>query len=64
MPFQTENRKLISNLTSVVNKQIEAFERIERLEERVENLTGRMRQLEDKIARLEKISSGRATGYL
>lgn len=63
MSFQTENRKLISNLTSVMNRQVEAFERIERLEERVEALTGRVRQLEEKIARLEKVSSGRPTGY-
>jgi len=63
MSFQTENRKLISNVTSVMNKQVEAFERIERLEERAENLTGRLRQLEEKVARLEKISSGRPTGY-
>jgi len=63
MSFQTENRKLISNLTSVMNRQVEAFERIERLEERLEALTGRVRQLEEKIARLEKVSSGRPTGY-
>ena len=63
MSFQTENRKLINNVNSVMNKQVEAFERIERLEERVENLTGRLRQLEEKVARLEKISSGRPTGY-
>ncbi len=63
MSFQTENRKLISNVTSVMNKQVEASERIERLEERVENLTGRLRQIEEKIGRLEKVSSGRPTGY-
>jgi len=63
MSFQTENRKLISNLTSVMNKQVEAFERIERLEERAQALTERLRQIEEKIARLEKTSSGRPTGY-
>lgn len=63
MSFQTENRKLISNVTTVMNRQVEAFERIERMEERVENLTGRLRQLEEKVARLEKISSGRPSGY-
>ena len=63
MSFQTENRKLINNVTSVMNKQVEAFERIERLEERVEALTGRVRQLEEKIARLEKAGSGRPSGY-
>ena len=63
MSFQTENRKLVSNVTSVMNKQVEAFERIERLEERVQALTERLRQIEEKLARLEKVSSGRPTGY-
>jgi len=44
MSFQTENRKLTNNVTSMMNKQVEVFARIERLEERVENLTGRLRQ--------------------
>jgi len=63
MSFQTENRKLVSNVTSVMNKQVEAFERIERLEERVQALTERLRQIEEKVARIEKTSSGRPTGY-
>ena len=57
MGFQTENRSLANKVNSALNKQIEAFDRIERLEELVRGLADKMRKIEDAVTRLEKSAS-------
>ena len=54
MGFQTESRALTNKVNTVQNKQVEAFDRIERLEELARSLTERIRKLEEGLARLEK----------
>jgi archaellum component FlaC len=51
------------NLNIVRNKQIEMFELIQTLEQRVEDLLMRFRPLEDRLVHLEKATSLRAPGY-
>lgn len=56
MGFQTENRNVTNKVNSALNRQVEAFGRIERLEELVQHLMDRMRKVEDAVSRLEKAS--------
>lgn len=55
MGFQTENRSLTSKINAVQNKQLEAYDRIERLEERAEHLTQRLRAIEERLGAVEKV---------
>ena len=60
MGFQTENRNLAAKVNSALNKQIEAFDRIERLEELVRGLADKMRKIEDAVTRLEKSTASQS----
>ena len=55
--------ELAKNLNLVRNKQLEIFDRIQALEERVQDLTNRYRPLDDRLVRLEKASSLGGPGY-
>ena len=60
MGFQTENRALANKVNAALNRQVEAFDRIERLEELVRGLTDKMRKIEDAVTRLEKSVAAQA----
>ena len=60
MGFQTENRTLTNKVNAALNRQVEAFDRIERLEELVRGLTDKMRKIEDAVTRLEKSVAAQA----
>ena len=60
MGFQTENRVLANKVNAALNKQVEVFDRIERLEELVRGLTDKMRKIEDAVTRLEKSLAAQA----
>jgi chromosome segregation ATPase len=51
------------NLNLLRNKQVELFDRLGTLEERIQDLLNRVRPLEDRLARLEKASESRSPGY-
>ena len=55
--------ELTKNMSTVRNKQVEMFDRIQVLEERVQELLTRYRPLEDRIVRLEKSMPSASTGY-
>ncbi len=55
--------ELVRTLNLVRNKQIELFDRLRTVEERVDDLLNRFRPVEDRLGRLEKLSAGRAAGY-
>ena len=51
---QTQLRGFANDLRAVRNKRVEAFDRIERLEELVQGLMEKAQKLEEGLARLEK----------
>lgn len=51
------------NLNLVRNKQVELFDRLGVLEERVQELLTRFRPLEDRLVHLEKASVSPPQGY-
>lgn len=51
------------NLNIVRNKQVEIFDRIGALEERIQDLLTRLRPMEERLARLEKASEPRGPSY-
>lgn len=55
--------EVAKNLNLVRNKQVEIFDRIHTLEERVQEMLTRFRPLEDRLVRLEKASELRGPGY-
>ncbi len=55
--------ELFKTLSFVRNKQVEAFDRIGVLEERLQDLLSRFRQIEDRIVRLEKVTELRKSAY-
>ena len=55
MGFQTENRTLVNKVNAVQNRQVESFDRIERLEERAEHLAQCLRAIEERLVAVEKV---------
>lgn len=53
-------RELMETVKAMRNKQVEAFDRITFLEERVQGLLERMRRYEAAVEKLEKITGRRA----
>jgi hypothetical protein len=54
---------LARDLNVVRNKQIEIFDRLQTLEERLQDLLNRFRSLEDRVLRVEKTASSGSPGY-
>jgi predicted nucleic acid-binding Zn-ribbon protein len=55
--------ELTKNMNTVRNKQVEIIDRIQALEERVQELLTRYRPLEERIVRLEKSLPSAGTRY-
>lgn len=60
MSGEAELRELAEAVKTMRNKQVEAFDRISFLEERVQGLLDRFRHLEEAIQKLEKITGRHA----
>lgn len=55
--------EIAKTLRNVSNRQVECFERIATLEQRVDTVLDRLLKLDDRVARLEKVSELRNSGY-
>lgn len=55
--------ELARTVTSLLNRQVEIFDRIQRLEERMEGLAEQYRQLADRVLHLGKSVGGRPASY-
>jgi hypothetical protein len=51
------------SLRNVTNRQVEWLDRIGALEQRLEGALGRLSKIEDRVARLEKVTDLRTPGY-
>ena len=54
MPNERQLEELVQNLRTVSNKQVEIFDRLRHVEERVDGLIERIRKCEDRTYSLEK----------
>ncbi len=55
--------EIAKTLRNVSNRQVECFDRITTLEQRVESVLGRLLKIDDRVARLEKVTELRNSGY-
>ncbi len=55
--------EIAKTVRNVSNRQVECFDRIATLEQRVESVLGRLLKIDDRLARLEKITELRNAGY-
>jgi len=60
VPDEAELRELMGTVKAMRNKQVEAFDRIGFLEERVQGMLDRFRHFEEAVQKLEKITGRRA----
>ena len=55
--------EIAKTVRNVSNRQVECFDRIATLEQRVESVLGRLLKIDDRLARREKITELRNAGY-
>jgi len=63
VPNEQELEKAIQDLRTLGNRQVEIFDRLRQVEDRIHVLMERTRKCEDRISTLEKTAPGRTPSH-